>query len=140
MCVAALGSPRQARRLSTSPALRRAWSSVSLMRPIVDCILRGNCMVILMHLGLLGLLAGDGDVSDQVMLKDGRTLEGKINEREDGMYLVMQNGTVKIPDVAVQETCLGNVDAYQPKDDFEREQMKKGMVRFQGTWMSKGRR
>jgi tetratricopeptide (TPR) repeat protein len=82
----------------------------------------------------------DGGGTDQVLLKDGRLLEGKIEDRNDGLYLTLANGTVRVPDEDIQETLKGDVESYQPKDDFEREQLKKGMVFFQGTWMSKARR
>ncbi|MFO0982497.1 MAG: hypothetical protein U1E76_12315 [Planctomycetota bacterium] len=85
------------------------------------------------------IVLGGEQLKDQVLLKDGRLLEGKLENRNEGLYLVLTNGTVRIPDDAVQETCLVNLDSYVPKDDFEKEQLKKGLVLHKGTWITKAR-
>lgn len=94
----------------------------------------------MLHALVIAALVAIMDGGDQILLKDGRLLQGKVEERPDGLYLKLQNGDVRVPDDLVQETNIGDDEAYQPKNDFEREQLKKGLVLFQGTWVSKGRR
>ena len=81
-------------------------------------------------------------VFDRVLLKDGRTIEGRIVASDDPDYVRLEVEDVEIPIRAelVDTTYVEDLADYVPKNDKEAEYLKKGWVLFEGNWMSKKRR
>ena len=88
---------------------------------------------------LAALLVGDS--KDIVCLKDGRIVSGKPMVRvEGGIEITYANGKVKLPDRLIADAVL-EADAQAPAlTDEEKEQAKKGFVRFEGKWVTPDQR
>jgi hypothetical protein len=91
-------------------------------------------------LGFLALF-GVGASGDMLLLHDGRIIDGRPMERtDDGIKVKYENGEVFVPSRLIREAVLESDPLLEPKTDEEREQASKGMVRFEGKWVSKARR
>ncbi|HUR27038.1 MAG TPA: hypothetical protein VM509_02535 [Planctomycetota bacterium] len=75
--------------------------------------------------------------ADFICLKDGRFVEGKKMSRTDGgIKIAFDNGEVFVPEAMIGDVMIEGEALAEPKTDEERAQAEKGMVRFEGKWMS----
>lgn len=75
--------------------------------------------------------------ADVLLLKDGRIVEGKPLTRESVAIVVkFENGEVRVPSELVLDAVIENEPLGEPGTPEEAEQRKKGMVRFDGRWIS----
>jgi hypothetical protein len=77
--------------------------------------------------------------ADTLLLTDGRTVEcPKAEKQADGSWkLSFQNGDIVVPAAQVKDAFLtGAAGAYEPKNDEEREKVAKGLVPYEGKWIS----
>jgi hypothetical protein len=88
------------------------------------------------------LLAAPAAAFDKLLLKDGRTVEGTLVKDEQLDVTVLKIGKVEIPipNELIDKVWVENLEGYVPKNKQEEEYLKKGMVLFEGTWMSRTRR
>lgn len=79
---------------------------------------------------------------DRVLLKDGRVIDGKLIESDDGDFTVLRlpGADVPIPNHLIDKTYVEDLADYVPKNDKEAKQLEQGKVLFEGVWMSKQRR
>jgi len=86
---------------------------------------------------LLVLLALPASAGDILVLKDGRVVEGPSMERkEGGIELGYEHGKVLVPSELIRDAVLASDATRAGQTDEEREQSAKGMVRFEGKWIS----
>jgi len=79
--------------------------------------------------------------ADKLILYDGRVVDGcRVEESGQELYATFEHGTLKLIPSQVKEILYDSDEAYVPKNDYEREQLAKGFVLFEGFWMSKERR
>lgn len=90
----------------------------------------------------LALLAAPSTAFDLVLLKDGRLVEGKlITDGSDGTVVLRLPGAdIPISMDLIDKTYIEDLEDYVPKSKKEEEQIKKGRVLFEGSWMSRTRR
>ncbi len=75
--------------------------------------------------------------ADVLLLKDGRILEGKPLARDgEAVVVKFENGEVRVPKDLVLEAVIENEALGEPASTEEAEQRKKGMVRFEGRWVT----
>lgn len=80
-------------------------------------------------------------VPDRVVLDDGRILEGCRAERsEQALFLRFPHGRLRVEPTRIKEIVRDIDDTCAPSNDFERRQLAKGLVFFEGSWCSKKRR
>jgi len=78
---------------------------------------------------------------DRLILFDGRVVDGcRLERREGDLFAIFEHGTLKLREDQIKEIFFDTDGAYVPANDFEREQLEKGLVRFEGIWMSRERR
>jgi hypothetical protein len=95
---------------------------------------------ILPGLALAVLLAGTAS-ADILLLKDGRIFDGRPMERTDaGIRIKFENGEVLVPTDMIQEVVLEGEKAPEPQTEEEKEKTAKGLVRFEGKWVTPSRR
>ncbi|MBM3985167.1 MAG: DUF1570 domain-containing protein, partial [Planctomycetes bacterium] len=89
-----------------------------------------------------GLLAAPAAAFDKLLLKDGRAVEGQIVKGDSPDVTVLRIGKVDIliRNELIDKTWIENLEGYVPKNKQEEEYLKKGMVLFEGAWMSRTRR
>jgi hypothetical protein len=91
--------------------------------------------------GLVLVLAGRPAGADVLQLKDGRFVEGVPMERTDaGVTLRFASGEVVVPAAMVQDLYVEREGVYEPKNDEEKAQLEKGLVRHDGKWVPKAER
>jgi len=79
--------------------------------------------------------------ADILCLNDGRILTGPPMERKDGGVEVrFENGTVFVPDSLIMEAIVAGIADFIPTTDFEKKQVEKGLVPYQGRWVSPAKR
>jgi len=90
------------------------------------------------RLGLLGCAAlASVAQADILLLKDGRVVENKPMHRVEGAIEVrFENGTVRVPLELVHDAVLDEDKTWVPKTEEEQAQTAKGMVRFEGKWIT----
>ncbi len=89
-------------------------------------------------LALAGLPAASADV---LCLKDGRILDGRPMKRvEGGVQIDFENGEILVPAELVVEVLIEGEPEFVPRTDEEREMLAKGLVPFEGRWLSPKRR
>lgn len=91
----------------------------------------------------LGLYLAAPAVSfDKVLMRDGRLIEGKLlDEGESGTVMLrLPAADIPIPMSLVDKVYVEDLENYVPKNKTEEEQIKKGRVLFEGSWMSRTRR
>jgi hypothetical protein len=75
--------------------------------------------------------------ADVLLLKDGRIIEGKPLVRDgEAVAVKFENGEVRVPKELVLEAVIENEALGEPASAEEAEQRKKGMVRFEGRWVT----
>jgi len=79
--------------------------------------------------------------ADILCLKDGRILKGPPMQKvEDGVKISFENGEVFVPDDLILETIIAGGSTFVPETDDEKKKAEKGLVPFQGRWMSPAKR
>jgi len=79
--------------------------------------------------------------ADALITKDGRFLEGPKIRRDGAVYrLQYRSGEVVVPAALVRDVLIEGVEAYEPKDDAEKEKLAKGLVPYDGKWVAKADR
>lgn len=79
--------------------------------------------------------------ADLLLLKDGRIVDGKPMHRvEKGIEVRYQNGTIVVPTEMIHDAVLEEDKLYVPRTDEEKAQTAKGMVRYEGKWITPGQR
>lgn len=75
-------------------------------------------------------------------LKDGRILEGmKMQPGEEGVKLIFEHGEILVPNALVLDCLLeGGASTFVPETDEEKKKFEKGLVPFDGRWISPKRR
>jgi len=100
----------------------------------------------LLRSGLAGLAcvalpAAGATPEDVLILKDGRLLDGLELERTDeGVRVILEAGEILVPSERVQEVLLAGTSDWQPETEEERAKFEKGLVPWEGRWISKRRR
>jgi len=81
--------------------------------------------------------------ADILIMKDGRVFDDISLESKEGGYLVkFTHGNVFVPEALVETAVFesGVQSEYQPKNASEKSKLDKGLVPFQGKWMSPAKR
>ena len=87
---------------------------------------------------LLALAASGKDI---LCVVDGRVIEAENMHRVDGgIDVVYPHGTVRVPQAMILDAVLAEDAHVAPKTDEEREQAAKGLVRFEGRWLTPAQR
>ena len=80
-------------------------------------------------------------VPDRVVLEDGRILEGcKVERVEQALFIRFPHGLLPVDSSRIKEIVRDIDETCTPADEFERRQLTKGLVFFEGVWCSKKRR
>jgi tetratricopeptide (TPR) repeat protein len=79
--------------------------------------------------------------ADILELKDGRVVDGhEMTKVDGGIEIAFEHGKILVPDDLVEDWWKPGSDGqYVPKTDLEREKFVKGLVPWQGKWISKDR-
>ena len=79
--------------------------------------------------------------ADVLCLKDGRIFDGVNIRREPGTIVIeFEHGEVSLPNDKVLEIITEGDGGFVPKTDEEKKMVEKGLVRYQGKWMSPKKR
>lgn len=79
--------------------------------------------------------------ADIVCLKDGRIVNGpSMKVTEGGINVLYENGAVFISSDLIMETIIEGESNFTPTSDFEKKQLEKGLVPFQGEWLTPEKR
>ncbi|MEW6072496.1 MAG: tetratricopeptide repeat protein [Planctomycetota bacterium] len=79
--------------------------------------------------------------ADILVLRDGRLFDGVDLERTaDGFVVHYENGDVAVPAARVLDALIEDQPTWTPATDEEREKAEKGLVPFEGRWISPPRR
>lgn len=96
---------------------------------------------------LAAILSAPAGAFDKVLLKDGRMVEGKVLKEAApgeaaGDVTRLRIGKVEIPiaNALIDKTWIEDLEGYVPKNKQEEDYLKKGLVLFEGSWMSRTRR
>ena len=73
---------------------------------------------------------------DTVILRGGRIVRGIVVMEGEQRFLVLPHGRLPIPEDQVIEILLDPDEDYEPRTEREREWMARGLVPYQGSWMS----
>jgi tetratricopeptide (TPR) repeat protein len=74
---------------------------------------------------------------DILCLKDGRVVQGPTMERKpDGIELTYPHGTILIPKAMIVDAVLAADANVAPATDEEKAMAAKGLVRYEGKWIS----
>src|SRR5689334_9901959 len=90
-------------------------------------------------LGLLVLFFVTAPIArcDVLCLKDGRFVEGhKLTRAEKGIKIAYPDGEVFVPEELVGDVLIDGEPLAPPATEEEQAQTAKGMVRFEGKWMT----
>jgi hypothetical protein len=80
-------------------------------------------------------------VPDKIVLQDGGVIEAcKVEKKEQELYVVFPHGRLKVNPVHIKEIFIDIDETYKPRNEFERQQLEKGLVFFEGLWRSKRKR
>lgn len=75
--------------------------------------------------------------ADFLCLKDGRIVEGhKLTRAEGGVKIAFENGEVLVPDALIGDVLIEGEALAPPANAEEQDQVSKGMIRFEGKWIS----
>lgn len=101
----------------------------------------GLSAALLLLLPTLLLLLALTARADKLILYDGRVVEGcRVEKIEQHLYARFEHGTLRLDPRQIKEILYDSDEAYVPQNDYEREQLDKGFVLFEGMWMSRERR
>jgi hypothetical protein len=80
-------------------------------------------------------------VPDKLVLRDGRVIEGcRVETLEQDYYVHFPHGSVRLPAAEVKEILVDSDADYRPRNEYERDQLEKGLLLFEGKWISKAER
>ncbi len=90
-------------------------------------------------LAIFAALCATSAAQDSMQLTDGRFVTGpKMSRDEHGIVIHLKAGDVRVPSALVKETSVldesGNSEELSEAD---RKKMEKGLVKFEGKWVSK---
>ena len=107
-------------------------------RILTMCMTRKLASAALVVLGL-AFVAAPAALADRIVTKSGRVLEGKVTKKDDNTYHIKLNTTEFDMSVeSIKEVLVeGDMSGYVPKDDKEKEFLAKGLVKYNGQWISK---
>jgi tetratricopeptide (TPR) repeat protein len=90
---------------------------------------------------LVAALAAPGS-ADLLCLKDGRVVEGRKLSRAEGGDVVVhfENGEVRVPAALIEDYVIEGEPPPAPTTPEEIAQAEKGLVRFEGKWVTPRRR
>lgn len=76
---------------------------------------------------------------DKVYLKNGRLIEGTITSETDANIKLIVDGVseIKIPRETIQFIKKVPKEVIQKQEEFDNEQEKKGLIKYQGKWITK---
>jgi len=79
--------------------------------------------------------------ADVLVLRDGRAFdEVKLEQTEAGITVHYQHGDVEVPRAMVLDALIEDQPAWKPQTEEEKEKAAKGLVPFEGRWISARRR
>jgi len=79
--------------------------------------------------------------SDVVVLKDGRLFDDVTTDQaEDTVTIFFEHGEATVPKDDVLEVVISDMTGFVPKTDEERKQFEKGLVPFDGRWVTLAKR
>jgi len=94
-----------------------------------------------LFLFLGGPLFGAPMQNDTIFLKDGRILDGlEIQRAEGGVRITYPHGEVFVPESQYLEIAIAGDPSFVPRTEAEKAKAAKGLVPFQGRWMSPEKR
>ena len=86
---------------------------------------------------VFALLLSASASADFLVTKDGRVVDGKkITRAEGGLKIAFENGEVFVADALVSDVLIEGEALAPPQTEEEKAQAAKGMVRFEGRWMT----
>ncbi|MBL8858693.1 MAG: hypothetical protein JNL28_09325 [Planctomycetes bacterium] len=89
----------------------------------------------------IAALAVVAHASDILILKDGRIFESDTMVRVEGAIdITFKNGVVRVPMELIQDAVLAADATIPPGTAEERDKAEKGMVRYEGKWVTTQRR
>ena len=92
-------------------------------------------------LGATFLFCAQPAHADVAVLEDGRLFDGvETDQKDDVLTIFFQYGDVSLPLDQVREVILSDMGSFVPQTDEERKQFEKGLVPFQGRWVSTAKR
>jgi tetratricopeptide (TPR) repeat protein len=78
---------------------------------------------------------------DLLLLRDGRVLlDVDLDSTPEGVFVNFVNGKVLVPSYLIEDAVIIDAPPPEPTNDKEREMLEKGLVRFQGKWLSASKR
>jgi tetratricopeptide (TPR) repeat protein len=103
--------------------------------------MRSALRSVVFSLLVLGLLSGVAR-ADVLLLKDGRIVDGpKMEWGETGVTIHFVNGDVVVPEDDIEEAIIpGGQRPFVPQTPEEKEKVEKGLVRYEGKWITPERR
>jgi len=80
-------------------------------------------------------------VGDKLVLNDGRIIEEcTLETRGQEQFVVFPHGRIKVLPSQIREVFVDSTEAIVPQNDFERQQLEKGLVPYQGQWITEKKR
>lgn len=87
---------------------------------------------------LCSALAGGQDI---LVLQDGRIFDGlTLEQAEGGVTIHYEHGDVFTPQSLILDAIIESQPSWEPSTEEEREKAEKGLVPYEGKWMSPSRR
>ncbi len=87
------------------------------------------------------LCLGAAASADVLVMKDGRVFENVQLERGEEQVLVrLEAGEIRVPTERVQECLIEGVSTWEPSTPEEQEKFDKGLVPYEGRWISAKKR
>lgn len=98
----------------------------------------GSIRVAVLASSILASL-GPPAAADRIVTKSGKVLEGKATVKEDGSYRIeLKTVTIDLAKDIVKEVLIeGDMATYVPKNEKEKEALAKGLVFYNGQWITK---
>ncbi|MFT4537618.1 MAG: tetratricopeptide (TPR) repeat protein [Planctomycetota bacterium] len=89
---------------------------------------------------LLACLCGSAP-ADVLVMKDGQILdEVKLDVRDESVIVSLQHGDIEVALDLVQECLVEGVSSYIPRTAEEKQKYEKGLVPFEGHWVTEKKR
>jgi tetratricopeptide (TPR) repeat protein len=89
---------------------------------------------------LLAILASPA-YADMLLLEDGRIYDGmKVTKKPEGVVVHFEHGDVFVKKEMVREVVIEGKTDFVPRTEKEKEQFEKGLVPFEGRWISPSQR
>ena len=87
-------------------------------------------------------LAGGSNVGNDILvLQDGRIFDGlTLEHAEGGLTIHYEHGDVHVPDELILDATFEDQQHWEPRTEEEREKFEKGLVPYEGKWITLKRR